>query len=134
MAGSLIKIAETTVSSAVASVTLTGIDSTYDYAYLQMDSNTSFTDVSSTTATSLKFNEIDIRPEGAGFQIYIYNPFSSSSFTFANWQTASFFSSKLRGTKAIGVEHTAQSIRGFQLFEINTRPFDSGTISIYGVN
>ena len=30
MAGSLIKIAETTVSSAVASVTLTGIDSTYD--------------------------------------------------------------------------------------------------------
>jgi hypothetical protein len=30
MAGSLIKIEETTVSSAVASVTLTGIDSTYD--------------------------------------------------------------------------------------------------------
>jgi hypothetical protein len=30
MAGSLIKIAETTVSSAVSSVTLTGIDSTYD--------------------------------------------------------------------------------------------------------
>ena len=30
MAGSLIKIAETTVSSATASVTLTGIDSTYD--------------------------------------------------------------------------------------------------------
>ena len=30
MAGSLIKIAETTVSSAVASVSLTGIDSTYD--------------------------------------------------------------------------------------------------------
>ena len=30
MAGSLVKIAETTVSSAVASVTLTGIDSTYD--------------------------------------------------------------------------------------------------------
>ena len=30
MSGSLIKIAETTVSSAVASVTLTGIDSTYD--------------------------------------------------------------------------------------------------------
>ena len=30
MAGSLVKIQETTVSSAVASVTLTGIDSTYD--------------------------------------------------------------------------------------------------------
>ena len=30
MAGSLIKIAETTVSSAVSSVIVTGIDSTYD--------------------------------------------------------------------------------------------------------
>ncbi len=35
MAGSLIKIQETTVSSAVASVTLTGIDSTYDVYVLQ---------------------------------------------------------------------------------------------------
>jgi len=35
MPGSLVKIAETTVSSAVASVTLTGIDSTYDVYVLQ---------------------------------------------------------------------------------------------------
>jgi hypothetical protein len=35
MAGSLKKIAETTVSSAVASVTLTGIDSTYDVYMLK---------------------------------------------------------------------------------------------------
>ena len=37
MAGSLIKIAETTVSSAVASVTLTGIDSTYDVYMCKMN-------------------------------------------------------------------------------------------------
>ena len=36
MAGSLIKIAETTVSSATASVTLTGIDSTYDVYVVQI--------------------------------------------------------------------------------------------------
>jgi len=107
--------------------------STYDYAYLQMDNDTSFSEIRSTTATTLKFNEVDIQPEGAGFQIYIYNPFNSSSYTFANWQTASFYSSKLRGTKAIGVEHTAQSIRGFQLLEIATRPFDRGKISVYGL-
>jgi len=35
--GSLIKIAETTVSSAVASVTLTGIDSTYDVYMVTMN-------------------------------------------------------------------------------------------------
>ena len=37
MSGSLIKIAETTVSSATASVTLTGIDSTYDVYMLKMN-------------------------------------------------------------------------------------------------
>ena len=37
MAGSLIKIAETTVSSPVASVTLTGIDSTYDVYMVRFD-------------------------------------------------------------------------------------------------
>ena len=49
MAGSLIKIAETTVSSAVASVTLTGIDSTYDVYKLVWNN------VSPTT------NEVDLR-------------------------------------------------------------------------
>ena len=37
MAGSLIKITETTVSSAVASVTLTGIDSTYDVYMIRIN-------------------------------------------------------------------------------------------------
>jgi len=37
MAGSLIKIQETTVSSATASVTLTGIDSTYDVYMVAMN-------------------------------------------------------------------------------------------------
>ena len=44
MAGSLIKIAETTVSSAVASVTLTGIDSTYDVYMVKMNNVLSDTD------------------------------------------------------------------------------------------
>ena len=42
MAGSLIKIQETTVSSAVASVTLTGIDSTYD-VYMVKTNNVTHT-------------------------------------------------------------------------------------------
>ena len=37
MAGSLVKIAETTVSSATASVTLTGIDSTYDVYMVRLN-------------------------------------------------------------------------------------------------
>jgi len=44
MAGSLIKIAETTVSSAVASVTLTGIDSTFDVYMIKFFNVTGSTD------------------------------------------------------------------------------------------
>lgn len=54
MSGSLIKITETTVSSAVASVSLTGIDSTYDVYVVK------FNDVapaSDNTNLSLRFTE-----------------------------------------------------------------------------
>jgi len=44
MAGSLIKISETTVSSAVSSVTLTGIDSTYDVYMVKVMNCTPDTD------------------------------------------------------------------------------------------
>ena len=44
MSGSLIKIAETTVTSALASVTLTGIDSTYDVYMLKVNNFTPSTD------------------------------------------------------------------------------------------
>ena len=46
MAGSLIKIAETTVSSSTASVTLTGIDSTYDVYKFIINGITADTDSS----------------------------------------------------------------------------------------
>ena len=45
MAGSLIKIQETTVSSATASVTLTGINSTYDVYMVRIDNVAPETDV-----------------------------------------------------------------------------------------
>ena len=44
MAGSLVKIQETTVSSAVASVTLTGIDSTYDVYMVKVNQMESVND------------------------------------------------------------------------------------------
>ena len=56
MAGSLEKIAETTVSSAVASVTLTGIDSTYDVYMVRINNCIPVTD---TTFLSLRVTESD---------------------------------------------------------------------------
>ena len=45
MAGSLIKIAETTVTSAVSSVSLVGIDSTYDVYMVRVSNLQCDTDV-----------------------------------------------------------------------------------------
>ena len=47
MAGSLIKIAETTVSSAVSSVSLVGIDSTYDVYMVRLNNVQGDTDIQS---------------------------------------------------------------------------------------
>ncbi len=107
--------------------------STYDYATLRMFAGSSFTEANSTTATYQQFSQIDQSPEGAGLSFYVFNPFDSSSYTFLTFQMASNYGSSFLGTKGIGVEHTAQSHRGFQILEISTRPFNSGTISVYGV-
>jgi len=110
--------------------------STYDYAYLQMDSIRAFADIKNTNKTFLDYNLIDKAPTGAGLISYIYNPYSASSYTFSSWQNVSVWQAgalELRGTKGIGVEKTAQSIRGFQIYETDTRPFDKAKISVYGV-
>jgi hypothetical protein len=110
--------------------------STYDYAYLQMDSIRAFAEPKNTNTTFLDYNLVDQAPTGAGLISYIYNPYSASSYTFSSWQNVSVWQAgalETRGTKGIGVEKTAQSIRGFQIFETDTRPFDKCRVSVYGV-
>ncbi len=70
MAGSLIKIQETTVSSAVASVTLTGIDSTYDVYMVRINNLVPVTD---------------------GARIYLRVTKSGTADTTANYDQASKF-------------------------------------------
>jgi len=133
-----------TVSTTQTAIYLRYIDSTgtvitgstYDFTFLQMDSLRAFAVNNSQLENKIKLNQIDDAPTGSGSIVYIYNPYDSSSYTFLNFQSAASWtggSRELRSNKGLGVEHTAQSIRGFQLFEINTRPFDLGTVSVYGV-
>ena len=74
MAGSLIKIDEEIVTSAVASVTLTGIDSTYD-VYKVVNSNVAHTHTST--------NQINIRLTSSG------TPVTSSSYSRAGKELVS---------------------------------------------
>jgi len=107
--------------------------STYDYATLRLNSGTSFTEAKSTTATYQQYSQIDQEPEVAALSFYVFNPFDSSSYTFQTYQQASATGGGFLGIKGIGVEHTAQSHRGFQILEVSTRPFNQGKISVYGL-
>jgi len=73
-----------------------GVDTgaNYDYAFLQMQSNTTFSEKKSTTGsqwfhTSYQSNGT---ADGIGFGMYIYNPYDSSSYTFMNNQSSGFYS------------------------------------------
>ena len=108
--------------------------SNYDWAYLDMNAGASFVEVRNTTATAfVRITAID-NPDSGNTVMYFYNPYDSSSYTFVQWQSASYFTGAMEGYKAIGVYHSAETIRGIHLVElVGTRPYDTGTISVYGV-
>ena len=113
MAGSLIKIAETTVSSAVASVTLTGIDSTYDVYVFQ------YNNVESATVNkymSLRFTESGTANTTSNYD-YAYKVLKANT-TFANasGSNGTFF-------------YTHQN-----LFSTDAGQANNGTIYIFNAN
>ena len=107
--------------------------STYQYATLRLNSGTAFTEATSTTQTYQQYSQIDQEPESSGLSFYVFNPFDSSSYTFQTYQQSSAANGGFLGIKGIGVEPTAQSLRGFQILEVSTRPFNTGKIFVYGV-
>ena len=109
--------------------------SNYDYAYLNMKADTTFAEARATNATFIDnmFAPIDQSPEGASSVSYVFNPFSSSSYSFVLNQSARTDGGNFRGIKLIGVLKQTATMSGFRLFEQSTRPFDSGKISVYGL-
>ena len=112
--------------------------SEYDYANLNMLSWDSFSESSATGQTSFlrAFSEsTDQAPESQGGEITVYNPNSSSSYTFITYANSQKYGgSYMTGLKGIGVHTVAETITGFQLLESNgSRPYSSGVILVYGV-
>ena len=87
MASSLIKITETTVSSAVASVTITGIDSTYDVYMLAY--NNVLPDVNN-VYLSLRVTESGTANSTSNYTAGYRNIRADSSFSNSNYQNISF--------------------------------------------
>ena len=110
-------------------------DSEYDRAELQMTSYSSFEETRTTTSDlmldRLNFNQSSAT--GVGITIMVYNPFDSSSFTFANSQSVGFAASSGGiGFRGIAVHKSAESISGVS-FHMDTGNINSATVNVYGV-
>ena len=109
--------------------------SNYDYAVQQLHSFQAFGENRATNTSVIDYFTIDIEniAEGNGGIIYIYNPYSSSTYTFLNFQTGFYNEgSGGQGQKGIGVLKTTDSIGGIN-FTAHSGNIDSISLSVYGV-
>ena len=110
--------------------------SEYDNATLVLKADTTFQEVRNTSNSYMVMYLVtDQQSDGStSSSFYIYNPYDSSSYTFMQYQSTGANSSSKWGGKGIAVHKSAETIRGFQLFESDgARTFGGGTINVYGV-
>jgi hypothetical protein len=111
--------------------TVISTGSKYDYANLELNSGGSFGENKNTG-----FNEF----RGIGYQAttgnvtvaYFYNPYNSSSYTFAMSQSSSMYTTELRGGKSVGVYKNADTITGLEINEVSS-DFTYINVQVYGV-
>ncbi len=111
--------------------------SSYNYAHLIMRADASFTDQYATSQAQLYrfFGEsVDQVPEDGSQVSYIFNPFSSSSYTFAIYQNMVASAGLKIAMKGNGVLKQTASMTGFQVIDSNgSRPFAGGNVKTYGL-
>jgi hypothetical protein len=108
----------------------------YDWAFLDMTSNAAYVDTKNTNQ-----NDIAIGYGGgtttawaAGFTMYVFNPFSSSSYTFMLSQSATNISaSTFVGSKGISVLKQTASMKGIEFHLASSGVFDTIQLRTYGL-
>ena len=65
--------------------------------------------------------------------INIFNPYDSSSYTFAKWQTSAMTGSGVIGLKGIGVHKSAEQLSGIRFVAVGSNTINSIAVSIFGV-
>ena len=108
--------------------------SNYDRAALQMNSDNPFGEGRSTNITYLNYlADVGATSNtGAGFVSYIFNPYSSSSYTFSISQSSSV-RPNYRSMKNIGVLKQTASMSGFQILNTGSYSFSSLNVRTYGL-
>ena len=105
--------------------------SEYDRAFLDMLSNSSFSESRHTSSNIFNVTSFNTgHSNGTGASFTIFNPFDSSSFTFGMGQTSDI-TTVGRGRKLIMVHKSAEQITGVN-FSTSSGSFDT-TVSVYGI-
>jgi len=105
----------------------------YDDAVLLQRSYGAFADNNNTNATSLgSIGFSDYTDKGGATVIYIYNPFDSSSFSFATWQNAGTSTIGTPVRRGIGALTIAESHTGINFTASST--IAGVGASVYGVS
>ena len=97
-----------------------------------LKTNTSFSETKATNTDVGLYAFSESSGSGAGGNVlYVFNPFSSSSYTFVTAQTVDINNTvAFRIAKTVGVYKNVQSLRGFSLQALASV---SGTLVTYGV-
>jgi len=104
--------------------------SNYDYANLVMESYASFGESRTTNADHLERIVYSHNGNDFGFEINIYNPYDSSSYSFCQWQSGGRSSLGLVGIKSIGVLKQTATMSGIKIYNPT---FTDINVSVYGV-
>jgi hypothetical protein len=110
-------------------------DSEYERAELQMASYASAEQTRSTSASELfdRLNFNQSNATGVGMTIIVFNPFSSSDFTYAINQSLGFAASAGGiGFRGVAVHKSAESITGVS-FHMDTGNITSATVNVFGI-
>ena len=107
--------------------------SNYDFAYLRLRADSSYNELQGTSQDKLlEAGGILPDTEGVGTVLYVFNPFSSSNFTFVFMQMSSMSGTQDRNYKYIGVLKDTSSITGIRFINSDGNT-TSAKISVYGV-
>jgi len=104
--------------------------SNYDWAVLSMESSSSFNEIRSTNDSSLERIAYSNNGADFGFTTYIFNPYSSSRYSFGLWQSEGVPSGGGLSIKGIGVLKQTASMTGIQFFNVD---FTDISVKCYGL-
>ncbi|BAQ84718.1 2-phosphosulfolactate phosphatase [uncultured Mediterranean phage uvMED] len=109
----------------------------YEFATLNLRCSSTFSKNQETGATNLRrfFGRPDTESSGepSNGVIYVYNPLDSTKFTYFHGQSAYCETNTEIGNRFVGVHKSAETIRGFAIFNNAGTNVTSGKISLYGV-